>query len=232
MLAFEDEPDFENPGDMNRDNVYEVTVVASDGVNAAMRDVTVKVTNITEPGKLEVMPTQPRVGVELTAELTDSDGVVSGPTWEWRRLTTTNNDPCPAMGAAGWEPNTTLIKDATSKTYTPDSDDIGACLRVKAEYVDGFYDTGDMMMFDKSLAWVLAGKVQGSSVNMAPEFDEGATAMRYVPENVLPGVNVGEQVVADDPNDDILGYMLGGPDAGSFALSPDTDGQITVRRRR
>ena len=57
VLAFKDKPDFEDPGDMNGDNVYEVTVVASDGANAAMRDVTVKVTNIErELGKLEVMP--------------------------------------------------------------------------------------------------------------------------------------------------------------------------------
>ena len=44
MLAFKDKPDFEMPGDSNRDNVYQVTVVASDGVNSAMRDVIVKVT--------------------------------------------------------------------------------------------------------------------------------------------------------------------------------------------
>ena len=103
VLAFEDEPDFENPGDMNGDNVYEVTVVASDGANAAMRDVTVKVTNITELGKLEVMPTQPRVGIELTAELTDSDGVVSGPTWQW-------------------------YKNEVSKTHVPDARDGGGAL--------------------------------------------------------------------------------------------------------
>ena len=50
---------------MNRDNVYEVTVVASDGANSAMRDVTVKVTNMEEAGEIEVMPAQPRVGTEL-----------------------------------------------------------------------------------------------------------------------------------------------------------------------
>ena len=82
-LEFKEEPDFENPGDMNEDNVYEVTVVASDGVERAMRDVTVKVTNMEEPGNVDVTPTQPRVGVELTAELTDSDVVVSGPNWQW-----------------------------------------------------------------------------------------------------------------------------------------------------
>ena len=30
-------------------------------------------------------PLQPRVGMELTAVLKDSDGVVTGPTWEWRK---------------------------------------------------------------------------------------------------------------------------------------------------
>ena len=59
-LEFQENPDFENPGDMNRDNVYEVTVVAPDGVNSAMRDVTVKVTNMKEAGEIEVMPAQPR----------------------------------------------------------------------------------------------------------------------------------------------------------------------------
>ena len=75
MLAFKDKPDFEMPGDSNRDNVYQVTVVASDGVNSAMRDVIVKVTDMAEDGEIEVMPSQPRVGTALTATLTDSDGV-------------------------------------------------------------------------------------------------------------------------------------------------------------
>ena len=89
MLVFKEKPDFENPGDTNGDNVYKVTVVASDGVNDAMWDVTVKVTNSAtdEDGKIEVTPAQPRIGVELTAELTDSDGVLSGPTWQWYKKT-------------------------------------------------------------------------------------------------------------------------------------------------
>ena len=31
VLTFKDKPDFEMPGDANKDNVYEVTVVAADG---------------------------------------------------------------------------------------------------------------------------------------------------------------------------------------------------------
>ena len=93
------------PGDRNKDNVYQVTVVASDGLNSGMRDVTVKVTNKEELGKLTVMPAQPRVGTLLTAELTDSDGVVSGPTWEWSKQT---EDQCPVAGDPSWDPDTTI----------------------------------------------------------------------------------------------------------------------------
>ena len=98
VLAFKDKPDYETPGDSNRDNVYQVTVVASDGANSATRDVVVKVTDLAEDGKLEVTPVQPRVGTLLTATLTDSDGV-SGPTWEWRRL---KQDTCPVAGNDAW----------------------------------------------------------------------------------------------------------------------------------
>ena len=40
ILEFVDKPDFEMPGDSNEDNIYEVTVVASDGggVGKAGRD--------------------------------------------------------------------------------------------------------------------------------------------------------------------------------------------------
>ena len=44
-LSFKKNPDFEMPGDRNTDNVYEVTVRASDGTLNADRMVTVKVTN-------------------------------------------------------------------------------------------------------------------------------------------------------------------------------------------
>ena len=226
-LEFKEKPDFENPGDMNRDNVYEVTVVASDGVNSAMRDVTVKVTNMEEPGEIEVMPAQPRVGTELEAELTDSDGIVSGPTWQWYKRMETD-----ACSDTEWEPigdpDMHEIEDAMAEAYTPVAKDDGYCLRVKADYVDGFYDTGqnaDGMMFDKSMAFVLSGKVQGSSVNMAPEFD-GTRAMRYVPEDAAEGAKVGKMVIAKDPGD-TLGYMLGGADAGGFDIELLT-GQIAV----
>ena len=76
VLAFKAMPDFEMPGDGNRNNVYEVTVRVSDGALYADRMVAVKVTNAEEAGKVTLSSQDPLIGVELTATLSDSDGGV------------------------------------------------------------------------------------------------------------------------------------------------------------
>lgn len=48
-LSFASPPDFENPGDSNGDNVYDVTIRASDGVGTASLNLRVTVTDVTEP---------------------------------------------------------------------------------------------------------------------------------------------------------------------------------------
>ena len=53
VLTFKAEPDYENPTDASlrspqRDNVYEITVVASDGINRGTLDVTLTVTDVNE----------------------------------------------------------------------------------------------------------------------------------------------------------------------------------------
>ena len=71
--------------DSNKDNVYEVTVQATDDANMSTKAVTVKVTNRQEGGKVAVTPAQLRIGIPVTAALTDSDIVSYGPMWKWSR---------------------------------------------------------------------------------------------------------------------------------------------------
>ena len=108
-LTFKAQPDYEAPGDANTDNVYEVTVVATDSEgNRSTRDVEVTVTNVDEGGVVTLSRTQPRVGVEVTASLTDPDGSISGLRWQWYD------------GAIGdGDLTVNAIADATSDTYTP-----------------------------------------------------------------------------------------------------------------
>ena len=61
-LEFADKPDFEMPGDKNTDNIYEVTVVASDGEEAARQSVTVKITDSDEAGVITLTDLNPLTG--------------------------------------------------------------------------------------------------------------------------------------------------------------------------
>ena len=79
-------PDYEKPGDADKDNVYEVTVEATDGVsNTGTKNVKITVTNVKEDGTVSMSQLQPRVGVAITASVTDLDGDVSNVTWQWSR---------------------------------------------------------------------------------------------------------------------------------------------------
>ena len=96
VLEFETSPDYEAPTDTGRNNRYEVTVIATDSEGTtASRDVTVRVTNVDEPGEVTLSTLQPQDGIDLTATLTDPDGHISGVTWQWHSAPLTDGD-CPA----------------------------------------------------------------------------------------------------------------------------------------
>ena len=109
-LTFKDTPDFENPTDLNKDNVYKVTVEASDGSLAGKQAVTISVTNVEETGAVTLSSVQPATGIPLTAALSDPDGIKGSVAWQWARRETNRG-------------NFENIDGATSATYTPRMDD-------------------------------------------------------------------------------------------------------------
>ena len=77
-LSFSVTPDYENPADKNRDNIYQVTVEARDpGFNVAPADVTVTVLNVDERGTVTLSTQTPQEEVGLSAELSDPDGITT-----------------------------------------------------------------------------------------------------------------------------------------------------------
>ena len=111
--------------------MYEVTVQASDGKLTGMMKVKVTVENADENGVVALSKTQPRVGIAVTASLTDPDGSVSGRTWQWSITGTSGQDATPIGD----------IVDANLATYTPKAGDVGGTLQAKASYTDG-HDEG------------------------------------------------------------------------------------------
>ena len=242
-LMFKEKPDYEMPTDANRDNVYEVTVQASDGMLTDTFEVKVTVVNENEDGMVTMSRTQPRVGFPVTVSLADPDGSVSGLTWQWSRSTNATN-------------NFAEIDGATSNTYTPVTVDASPgrmYLRATASYTDG---EGP----EKTAMGTSANPADVDTRNQPPEFgdedpdtegDQNAMATRTVEENTdadatddstaansAAGDDVGGPVSATDPdpNVDPLIYTLSGADAALFRVrqdNPDTNnanegGQIEV----
>ena len=88
MLTFEESPDYEMPADRNKDNVYKVTVVVSDDGSPKLTDkrqVEVTVTDMEENGEVTLSSVLPKVAIQQTATLEDSDGDVKDTAWQWYR---------------------------------------------------------------------------------------------------------------------------------------------------
>ena len=189
-LTFKVRPDYEMPTDTNMDNVYEVTVRASDADgNIGMRAVKVSVTNEEEAGTVTLSKIQPRVGIAVTASLTDPDGSISGLTWQWHKGTINEGDL-----------TATAIDGANSDTYTPVAEDDGDTLSARASYTDG-QSTPDATK--KTAMGTADNAVAPDTRNKAPVFDDQDTETDGV-QNTETTRKVEENTEADATDDALL----------------------------
>ena len=235
VLSFKAKPDFEMPGDSNSDNIYEVTVVASDGVNTDTRSVTVKVTDADEGGKVtlwsqDALTQDALIGVELTATLADSDGGVPDEdrfmrqAWEWQKATPDQGDTCEDTNAGE---NATWAEAGSGSTYTPKAGDRGDCLRAMVTYTDRTRDTDNMpennvadpdgnpatddafVGFTNTAMSDATTQVRNNPMNQAPEFADGATTFRLVEENTKALSGTADDDATDDnPADNVGGLPV------------------------
>ena len=240
-LQFKVAPDYENPTDMNRDNVYEVTLVATDtdplrtGAGIGKVNVRLTVTNVDEAGMVVFAEGETAFLDEmLVAEVQDPDdkgGDLGEPhqgvhivSWQWSRSLT-------EAPPEDFED----IDGATTNRYTSIDGDRGYYLRVTATYTDphSAADNPETMADERietpSLRTVRA--ITEFAVRVAddpgsvPTFAEAedGPVTRSVAEDAAGGDDVGEPVKASGG----VTYTLGGPDAEHFDIISDS-GQIKV----
>ena len=235
-ISFKDAANFESPGDSDRNNVYEVTVMVTDtDSNTDSQAVMVKVTNVEEVGSIEFSTLQPRVGFPVTATLTDQDNVnVDSLEWQWYRGDnfTENNIPMEDDECAEATSDNCLIEAATSAVYVPAEGDSTHRLTAVATYTDGNANADDMkdVVVARGTTDVLV-----ATANMAPVFPDQDDDMegsqtaqeRMIDENTAAAQSIGAAVTATD-EDSMLTYSLGGPDAASFDIVRAT-GQLQTK---
>ena len=204
VLSFRTPPDFE------AEEVYSVTVNASDSKLAGTLDVTITITNVNEPpdvtGRTSITFVETATGPVETFKANDpeeSDTDIS-----WVVLGTDRND----FTITGGELNFAATPD-----YEHPADDDGNnvyVITVKATDNEGLNDELDVTVIV-------------TDENQKPEFPE-ATTTRDVSENTAPNQDVGSPVSATDPERDYLTYSLSGTHATLFDIVTSS-GQILTK---
>ena len=167
-LTFNDPPDYEIAADDGSDNTYNVDIVAADNAPVPLPSeryaVVVTVNNVDEDGTLTLShATTPRVGVQITASLSDPDGGVSGETWQWQ------NAP---DDTATW----TDITGAASASYTPLEVDVGKLLRATKSYTDA-HGSGKSATSDPTAA--VASQAPPAPTNLRATAGDGQVTLSW-----------------------------------------------------
>ena len=262
-LRFKSPPNYESPSDGDEDtnteglqragdNIYRVTVRfgagGQDGTpelddyvgdDLGELDLTITVTNVEEPGRVYISSLQPQIGTELTATITDQDGVAVPGSWLWASSDSMNGP---------WED---IPERSTDNTYRPVDEDLNKYLQVTARYRDNVSGADAREESAVSAYPVRKDNVTSNNppkypdqvtlgVDATTDADGGTggdllyargTTERFIHENSPAGTRVGAPVTAfDDATDiEVLTYSLSGArvHVDSFNIDPVT-GQITV----
>ena len=228
VLKFKRAPDFEKPisgvddgSDLLVQNVYKITVQATDGagMDYGTHAVNVTVTDVEEPGKVTLSTMQPRAGTALTATITDGDDLASAPAivWTWE----TSSDK------RSWAAATGTVTNATTNatTYTPAQADIDKYLRASVSYADRRASGKSEMAVSEMVL------VAHTTANAKPAFASDTFTIT-VSEGLAVGANVGAPVMATDTDRDEISYELsdGSTNGDAAFFSIDNMGQLTVKK--
>ena len=213
MLSFSASPDYEAMADANADNTYMVMVKAMAGGEMAMMDVSVMVTDANDAPMFAHA-----TGTRSIAENTDAGMDIGNPI-----VATDQDGDTLTYTLSGTDAASFDIGSATGQLMTKAALDyetkMSYMVTVTATDPEGATDTRDITINVTDIA----------VENLAPMFDEGATATRSIDENTAAGMNVGDPVTATDPDEgDKVAYTLGGSDEASFTINGST-GQLMTK---
>ena len=209
VLAFANAPDFENPADADQDNVYEVTVVATDdqGLTDSVA-VTVTVTEVNEgpevsgPQSLSFAENQATDRVLAFYAASDPEDP-SGPITRW--------------SLSGTDAGDFAVSDTGELTFrkVPDHE------RPADSNKDNVYSLSIRASDGRNYGY-LAVIVTVDDVNEAPEITTTAKTVFAYRENSTAAVYT---FSAADPEQAAVAWSAEGADSGNFAVTPDSRGR-------
>ena len=256
VLTFVSPPDYEAPRDVGTNNIYEVTVTATDDDDTPLadsHDVMVEVTNVEEDATvgIELSSLQPQVSTAITVDYVDGVGnpLVDAAGAAYTGIMDDDRDKDDATSSlipaedVTWQWSRSSSKSgrftdipgdaAKAVSYTPGSADRGMYLRVTGTYEDG---EGEGKTVEATSAYAVRAFPSGNSAPAFPEdfddqMDGDQAPAAEIDDGATAGANAGDPITASDANSDRLTYSLTAAttatDADVFQIDRAT-GQVTV----
>ena len=206
-LYFRTPPDYERPADSNRDNVYEVSVQASDGRNTGSYPVTVTVTGVNEPpefrrgSSMAFTQTENRTPRLYTYRATDPEG--STVTWSLGGVDG-SHFTIDERGQFSFDENNPPNFDAPGN-----------------EGGDNIYNVTIQALDDQLITASLPVTVTVTEVNEGPVITRQGNAPGSVPENLDQSRVLARYTASDPerPSVQITRWSTAGPDGGDFVIN-------------
>ena len=220
-LTFKTAPDHETPKDGNTDNVYKVTIVATDKAGAKAEHA------------LEVTVTDENEAPEFAADVAKTTSVAENTaiTTVLGTFTATDEDAGDTVtySLAGDDASKFTIDSATGRLNFRDVPNFEA-----AQDIDGnnVYEitivatggTGDREMTAEHAFTVTVTDVEEGSSSNKPKFADGLSRTKSVAENTNI---IGQFTATDADQDDTITYSLDGADKALFDI--DSEGNLVFR---
>ncbi len=224
--------DIEFPTDSNADNVYEIQVRVTDGVDIdgnpddsvdAEVIVLITVTDVNEPPAFDSEAIEFEIG-ENRAAGTDVGDPITATDPESSSLTYSLAGADSGLFEIGQRNGQVTVAAATELDYeSPTDSDYDNVYELVVNVTDGAGDDGSP---DTTVDATISLTITVTDVNEPPKFD-GLYDWFLLEENTPALTNVGEPVLAVDPELGELTYSLAGDDADLFEIDSST-GQISV----
>ena len=221
-LSFQDAPDFEAPATADRGNLYAVWLRAApssegggEGVRVEppptfLKRVEVTVTNVDEPGSVELSSAEPKVGDRLTAELTDPDMGIEVVEWRWQALPPGTRSTHPPTGPG----------ESTDPSLLVTSEHIGLTLSAQVTYVDGESNNANDRKSAQSAATAPVVDVPSAPRNLEAAAGNARVELRWDP----PLTDNGSALTGYEYRQSSDGGVTWSPDWGDI---PGSDGSTT-----
>ena len=212
VLTFGAPPDYEGPADSDGDNVYEITVVASDGINKGTLAVTVTITDVNEGPVIAVTSANTAITVpenhdQVLASYTATDP--EDPTAEIIRWSVTGRDGGDFSINQGGELTFRNPPDHERPADSGQDNVYEVTVRASDGRVYGAHDV----------------TVTVTPVDEPPEFRSGSRTAFSYREN---GAAALYTYRATDPEGAEVAWSVSGADGGAFTIDRDT-GVLTFR---